>query len=550
MENLQIEILIGAILITIYAHERFNTPPNVRASTTAIRYYVASAIYLMIYLITFYLLTKYPFVLGKLNLMKPEEVTGATPIIVAMVLSMLVPKIPLVSTLDAKLKQFLHRLAAIPFEAIRLSKELQACEYKVPGNFDPEHKHIKKLFEELKEQGYEQPEKLIDSEFKIVTNWINIVSLMIQIKSWESKSQFSSFVQERTGQLDRIKDHYTRLSSLVQNAYTLNLEMAKHKKLKNDLGAAISKVTGKFDEDLQNEQRAMYSELCDFISHGLLKTCIMGASRIRTLNNMGFAEIHVENRVGLSVNSTLALFGILLILTLVNFILFQPAPVATPEGSAEVVDRTRIMLMVTMIVAIYSAAVICAVVPKQLSPYFQSSDKHTYPGGAYVMSGLLAMCASFIISMAFRTLLYALKPEYSGFIDPLQKAWEHFSTSSYPWLIMAFVCTLSLAFLIDWQQPEWIKPKWARVTNGAIQAIILVSAVSLVHWWLAGLASRDSFHGQLPPLVQLVRVSTVIGFVLGYFVPAWYRNSARIAAEHAANECNDTPAAARLKRVA
>ena len=546
MINLHIEILIGAILITIYAHERFNTPPNVRASTTAIRYYVASAIYLMIYLITFYLLTKYPFVLGKLNLMKPEEVTGATPIIVAMVLSMLVPKIPLASTLDTKLKLFLHRLAAIPFEAIRLSKELQACDYKVPGHFDPEHKHVKKLFDELKEQGYEQPEKLVDAEYTVITNWINITSLMIQVKSWESKSQFSSFVQERAGQLDRIKDHYARLSSLVQNAYLLNQEMAKHKKLKNDLGAAISKVTSKFDEDLQNEQRAMYSELCDFISHGLLKTCIMGTSRIRTLNNMGFADMHVENRVGLSVNSTLALFGILLILTLVNFILFQPKPV---EG-AETVDRTRIMLMVTMIVAIYSAAVICAVVPKQLSPYFQASEKHSYPGGAYVMSGLLAMCASFIISMAFRTLLYALKPEYSGFVEPFQKAWEHFSTSSYPWLIMAFVCTLTLAFLIDWQQPKWIKPKYARVTSGVIQASILVSAVSLVHWWLTGLASSDSFHGQLPPLVQLIRVSTIIGFVLGFFVPAWYTNSTRIEAKHTTGDSDNTIAGARLKRVA
>ena len=119
------------------------------------------------------------------------------------------------------------------------------------------------------------------------------------------------------------------------------------------------------------------------------------------------------------------------------------------EIAVRVIRSAKELGIVT--VAIYSAAVICAVVPKQLSPYFQSSDKHNYPGGAYVMSGLLAMCASFIISMAFRTLLYALKPENSGFIEPFEKAWEHFSTSSYPWLIMAFVCTLSLAFLIDWQ---------------------------------------------------------------------------------------------------
>lgn len=550
-ENMYLEIMIGAVLIVIYANERFNSPPNVRASTTAIRYYIASAVYLLIYLISFILLTKYPYLLVKLNLITPtvadtNKTQSATPIIIAMVLSLLVPKIPLISNLDEKLKKFLHRLADIPFEAIRLSQELQAGQYQIPGGVDPEHEHVKKLYKELEAQGFQQPVQIAKSKMPVMVTWLNTVSLMILLRGWESSNQFAAFVQERAGQLARIKDHYLRLSSLVHNAYTLSQEMDKHKPLHGELSDVLKNVTNKFDTDLIREQKAMYSEMCDFVSHGLLKTCIMKSSRAKAVKNMGFQEISLGNATGLSVNCTISLFGMLLVLVLVNFILFQPSYTNSPL----LPNRTGVLLMITMIVSIYSTAVICAVLPKQCWPLFRRNHENPHPGLGYVLSGLMAVAASMFISLAFKSLLFAMDPAINGFTAPFLKAWENFTTSAYPWLTMAFVCTVSLAFLIDWSHPKWIRPRWLRIVDALLEAVVLVAAVSLVHWWLSGLVAMDNFSGRLPALSDLTRVAFLIGFVLGYFVPNWYRVSEQHDAEKTeADNCEMHPEAA-LKRVA
>ena len=62
-----IEVFLGATLIVIYAIERFNTPSNVRASTTAGRYFMAIFLYLLIYLVTFLVFTNYPHIAGSLK---------------------------------------------------------------------------------------------------------------------------------------------------------------------------------------------------------------------------------------------------------------------------------------------------------------------------------------------------------------------------------------------------------------------------------------------------------------------------------------------------
>jgi len=58
---------IRASLIVIYAFERFNTPSQVRASTTAGRYYMPIFLYLLIYLVTFLVFTYYPGIASDLK---------------------------------------------------------------------------------------------------------------------------------------------------------------------------------------------------------------------------------------------------------------------------------------------------------------------------------------------------------------------------------------------------------------------------------------------------------------------------------------------------
>src|SRR3990167_1319088 len=145
-----------ALLIFTYAKERFNTPRTIRASTTAGRYYSAATIYLLIYLLTFFIFSKYPHLLKVLindaDVQKQMSAMDSsnTPIFVAMIFSLLVPKVPLISELDNRLRIFLHRLASIPYEAIRMSKEVQGMRFQVSDM----------LAEELRPAGAEKCSRL------------------------------------------------------------------------------------------------------------------------------------------------------------------------------------------------------------------------------------------------------------------------------------------------------------------------------------------------------------------------------------------------------
>ena len=137
----------------------------------------------------------------------------------------------------------------------------------------------------------------------------------------------------------------------------------------------------------------------------------------------------------------------------------------------------------------------------------------------------MAVGASFCISLFFKTLIFVAKPEINGFRDSLGKAWESFTTNSYPWLTMAFVTAIVTAFLIDWKFPRRLTGAWRPVFEGIFEAVLLVVAAWLVHWWLSGLSMNNRFFGKVPELATVIRISGGVGFVLGYFVPKWYRLS-------------------------
>lgn len=106
----------------------------------------------------------------------------------------------------------------------------------------------------------------------------------------------------------------------------------------------------------------------------------------------------------------------------------------------------------------------------------------------------------------------------------LQLAWGRFSTLGYPWISMSFIATLSMAFLIDWNLPESLGARAQRFCKAIVLMVILLGATQLVYLWLQTLyaQTRITMPVQLPSVMSN---SAIIGAVLGYFVPAWFRRS-------------------------
>ena len=180
----------------------------------------------------------------------------------------------------------------------------------------------------------------------------------------------------------------------------------------------------------------------------------------------------------------------------------------------------KLLLMVTMIASIYVTAVICAVFPKRWL-FFQYNDATSYPTLGYIISGLIAIIASFGISLLFKILIFAGNPEVNGLTASFIKAWEDFSTNSYPWLIMSFVTAVLTAFLIDWKYTHRLKANWQQhIINIGIMVALLVTSAILVYWWLCDLNVNENYRERVP-IVRIVCITSIVGVVLGYFVLEW-----------------------------
>ncbi len=502
-------MLLGGLLIFIYATERFNTPRTIRASTTAGRYYSAATIYLLIYLLTFYVFCQYPHLLKMLlsdsAAQQPlaQMEGGNTPILVAIIFSLLVPKIPLISDLDTRLRAFLHRLASIPYEAMRMSKEVQAMHFAIPDNIGEE------LQREMEERNFPVQATPGGKADPIVRNWMNIATLVIQLRRWEQADVFAAFMQERSGQLQRINERYLRLCSAAINAHAL----CQQAKVQPEV-PALTDAALRFCRNLRSEEKILYSEICDFVSQAILANCLRAQSRRAALEQLGFQPREDAEREGLTIHQGVTLAGLLMMLLLGSFILF----------SQSMLDIERILVRTTMIVSVYSAALFFAVYPKAQWRYFQHQPGQFYPVAGYLVCALMATAASALINLGFRMLIQMSDSGSTGWLQGLENVWRHFSTLSYPWLFMSFVATLTMAFLIDWDLSPRVGMRLQRWCKGVLLMLALAGAAWLAFLWLQGLYLEQ--QKPLPvTLSSVMRNSCIIGLVLGYFVPAWFNRS-------------------------
>jgi amino acid transporter len=166
--------------------------------------------------------------------------------------------------------------------------------------------------------------------------------------------------------------------------------------------------------------------------------------------------------------------------------------------------------MITMIVSIYSVAVMCAVYPKDSWALFQKKRKKFFPAIGYLLSGIAAVVMGIPISLIFKTLIYSKGDP--NLIVAASIAWDQFVSVSYPWMFMAFATAIITAFIIDFEPPEKLPAKWTRWLEAAMQAAATALASLLVHWWL----------GESAPIwYRVLIVSATVGFVLGFIVPTW-----------------------------
>lgn len=461
-----LKAVVAASFVLVYSATRFNTPPTCRSSTTALRYHTAAMAYAFVGLLLFWVLTASPTVAASLLKGTKIELSWLKDtLLVALLVTVLLPELPVLRQLEAQLRGKLHQMAAIPAEVRRLTNVLKQSRWEVPKN------QIEELQGRMGERGLP-----LDVERRSMCYlWTKLSSLMITLERWSAQPRVASFLFSFQEDYDRIKEGY----ALIERRAARLVDRDRKRAM------AIADPHGEmtFKEDCAELLNQIYT----LISRGVLRCRATERSRTEALKAAGFS---FEESVfsSLTYNHYAAL---LLALTGVFSLVFLTYATTGPQQE---------LSKVVMVPVIIVTAVACAIVPKA---WFKGArwDGGMRPYAAYIASGIAAVVLGAIVSMPFRCFMSP---------DPIQ----HFLDNS-AWLVVTFVATVVMSFHADNRPNTWgsrLREKECGITAAALAT---ASSVPI------------NFIESLPGPFIVAPTCAVVGAVLGGLVPHWYRESAK-----------------------
>jgi hypothetical protein len=494
-------ILIGALFVLIAAAGRFNSPPTNRSSTTALRFHLAAICYLLFEL-TLYLGVIFVGAFAEEAGFFAPLLRGQTlPPLSALMLTVLLPNIPLLAESDAWVLDRLQRMGAIPFEARRLAAELRRSSFTVPAALRD------RVVARLIALGFKPDEVQLGHGSGQAQTWTRITTMLIQIEDWEVDRRFIGFLARFGALRQEMKAEQDRL------APTLRLLR----------GMAPEQIEAEGDPlmmHVQNELRersgALLDSIYSFISRGLLQCGTTYGTRVAELARLGFDVHDVVFRPRISLDQFITVF------LAIEGALMGSVLIFAQQGSVSLASPAlsfgHQLLQITMVSVMYTVAVLCSVVLKENRRHGRRVS-HGRPTSIYVAAGLLATGASLLIRFIFQLVLER------SFDD----AWQPFRLYS-PYSLCAFLAAFMIAWMIDDRPTSRLSRDGLRWTEAIVGGVTLLASSFMAMQWVANLALRhpelQKILAKQPPVpILAVGLPCAIGFAIAYLVPTWYRES-------------------------
>jgi len=492
------ELLIGAIFVLFSAAERFNTPETNRSSTTALRYYLASFCYLLVGMSLYSGLVFFPSVVDGIGHESAfahwANNLGLPPApLAALLLTVLLPKVPLLAEADAWIRTRLQEMGAIPHEARRLAAELRKSRFSASPHFRAE------VTTRLLNAGFHPDDLLFDERHDLKYPWTKVSVLMVAIEEWETDRRFVGFLSRFAADFTELERRYRQLTPKVR--YCLRL---LHDVTTEGGSGKSDGVVLQFQADLTEQVSELLGSLYHFISRGLLQCGTTYGIRAAKLAALGFDRKAVTLKQKLNRDHLMILFGIIGVVILVGYALL---PGSSTDSFGERLEKAMLISSLNII------AVICAVYPKERWKFAQWDHRTVRPAAFYFVAGLMAAGFSLVLNLLFQIFLH------HGF----GPAWVHFRFS-YPWAFSSFTTAFMVAWMTDDQPASRLPRLSLRWVEGLTGAGALVLAHRAIYSFVAQSPASSAEH-TLPPLPQILARAGIIGFVIGYLIPTWYREA-------------------------
>lgn len=521
-----IDVILGAMFVVIDSTVRFNTPPNSRSSTTAGRYYTFAIAYVAIMLGAYVVLARSPQLLA-LFTPSPSEVSPTTTVpeahatnesdvvatvlgwdksprvaglssalLAALVLTVFLPKIVVLRSLDERLRKWLQGMARIPREARRLARALQRAPWHFPID------HGEELAELLERRGVRLQDAMAvaerPSDERLMPQylWTKVTTLMAEIDGLGSEHRFAAFYEKFKEERQVIEGRFQRLRPRAERILACLGELP-HQPDEPRLERAALELR----ETLRSACDDLLQGICAFLARASLCCARRARQRCECWRRLGFDP--PEERQGIP--SHLLAAVLLLVLLVMGAVFFG--------GGSTYTSLKETVIKVAQIAAIYTTSICCAVwvlnrwLPDRRPP------EHFPPVGFYLLAGISAGLVAAVLTFMAAALIRG---------QSLATVWADFQEQS-PWLLMAFAAGFGVSALAD-----NVLPKLPRLSQRIWEGLALMVGLAVTCGFVALMLPEVTDNPPSPWLT--VSTNGLIGFMLGVLVPTSYRDERANAA--------------------
>lgn len=506
------QLVLGFFILALLKWKRFGTPSWVRSYTTAGKYYLGQAAYLVFAGFLYLLLVA---VAWRLTTRENPEL-GLIPLLILFILLLLLQFRPL-SSLEGWFRKRLYDLIGYPIEAYRLTEVMFRSKHSAPKPIEMEVKSL------LQSRGYDPDKTWLPMEDPMRELWLKAAILFRLVRGWEGNKRYRGFLSNARVEFDGLRLRFDQLSFKVPRIFETverfgillsatqgaapsasspdSADPSGRTEVQESIEKTVKATIDGLISDLREEVDFFLRNVCLFIARGVLSNTLTYKSCKRSLEELGF-EVQESRPTPMSV----------LLKAAVIFMIGLAIPVAMSNLDTE----EHFPFRTGMIATLQVIALATAIFPKRRYG-FANEDIYGHPPWAFILgAGGFAVVLAGLVGLGFRALAF--------------KNWNAALNDFFcnlPWLLMVFSTTAVSAFLIQdsrWASTASLRAK--RMRDAAVMASIMIitTAIVLVIFQLVQTHTSCDMASLLEHKYMIVATTGIIGFLIGYLVPSAFRD--------------------------
>jgi hypothetical protein len=506
---------LGAVFVALYCAARFEGPFADRSYTTFYRYSIATCYYAIGYLGAYYLIVT--TAAWALHNIVPESArllstVMATPAWVAIVMVVAVSRLPGLSTLDQAFRRHARQIGGMSTEAQRLRNAIRIAKRQLREEDSTEIQYS------VLRRGLDLGNLRSVPDHTLHASILHAAELKHCLDKCQQEPRFARFFADNAQpvhSLSRRFDYLIFKSSRGIDAIGGLNDLVNRAAGTSDnwdsLGSLVESevYAGRSNilEPATSTSRLLLNNLRDDLRFFIDDTAMLLARL--TLHHRWTERGRVEllKQIGVPVPPVaqpryrvlFVVFAVVLVMMFLGTVVF---------GTAGVKNAREVAGLLLMVPTLFVTALFCAIYPKQYFAFANSSVFGRQPYLFFICSGVAAASLAFVISLAFRTLMYQDGEE------ALRRAVEN-----SPWLLLSSTVAVVVAVLIqDGRSFEnAARVQWRRWRDAMILTFALSAAGTVVQLLLP--YTNPGFQ----PRPLTVVIAAVIGAFIGYFIPGRFR---------------------------